>query len=288
MNRKLVAPVVISLATAAAIAAASAPLAAQQDLGRNGTTWTWDGAVSAGQWARIYSLSGPVTVVPSPDGKLHVRAEKRASRGGDVSVVHYAVVRSGDGVTICALWTDDATCDESGAHESGYDSGWNDRRRDVEVSFNVEVPDGVLSGLRTVSGSIDASNLAAEVRAASVSGSVSATHIGSRVSAKSVSGNVTVSAASGPLEATSVSGDVSASLGTNRNSEMRLKSVSGSIDISTPSGFNADVDLSTVSGSIDSKYALSYDRRHQHADGKIGSGGADVSATTVSGSITLQ
>ena len=287
MNRKLIAPVVISLA-AAAITVASSPLGAQQDLGRNGTSWSWDGPVSSGQWARIYSLSGPIKVVASPDGKLHVRAEKRVSAGGDASAVHYAVVRSGDGVTICALWTDYATCDESGAHEGDSNSGWNDRRRNVEVSFSVEVPNGVLSGLRTVSGDIDANNLSAEVRAASVSGSVTATHIGSRVSAKSVSGDVTVSAANGPLEATSVSGDVSASLGSVGNSDMRLKSVSGSINIGTPSSFNADVELSTVSGSIDSKYALNYDRRHQHADGKIGNGGADVSASTVSGSITVR
>ncbi len=288
MNRKLVAPVVVSLATAAAIALAAAPLAAQQDLGRNGTSWSWDGPISSGQWARIYSLSGPVRVTPSPDGKLHVRAEKRASSGGDLSAVHYAVVRSGDGVTICALWTDSGTCDESGAHETDFNSGWNDGRRNVEVSFNVEVPNGVLSGLRTVSGDIDATDLSGEVRAASVSGSVTATHIGSRVSAKSVSGDVTVSAAEGPLEATSVSGDVSASLASGRNPDMKLKSVSGSIDIGTPSSVNADVDLSTVSGSIDSKYALSFDSRHQHADGRIGSGGADISASTVSGSITLR
>ena len=90
------------------------------------------------------------------------------------------------------------------------------------------------------------------------------------------------------VSATSVSGDVSASLVSGGNSDMTLKSVSGSIEIGTPSSFNADVDLTTVSGSIDSKYALHYDRRHQHADGKVGSGGADVSASTVSGSITLR
>jgi hypothetical protein len=76
MNGKLIAPVVISLA-AAAITVASSSLAAQQDLGRNGTSWSWDGPVSSGQWARIYSLSGPVKVVASPDGMLHVKAEKR-------------------------------------------------------------------------------------------------------------------------------------------------------------------------------------------------------------------
>lgn len=287
MNRKLTASAVISVA-AAALTVASAPLAAQQDVGRNGTSWSWDGPVSSAQWTRIYSLSGPVKVVASPDGSVHVRAEKRVSPGGDATAVHYAVVRSGDGVTICALWTDEGTCDENGAHESQSHTGWNDGRRNVEVSFNVQVPNGVRSGVHTISGDIDASKLSGQVELRSVSGSIRATQIGSPVSAKSISGDVTVSAIGGPLVATSVSGDVNASLGSSGSSQMTLKSVSGSIDIDTSARFNADVNLSTVSGSIESKYALNYDRRHQHADGKIGNGGADVAATTVSGSIKLQ
>ncbi|HEY5086569.1 MAG TPA: DUF4097 family beta strand repeat-containing protein [Gemmatimonadaceae bacterium] len=287
MNRKFIASTVVSIASVV-LTAATTPLAAQQNLGRNGTSWSWDGPVSSGQWTRIYSLSGPIKVVASPDGNVHVRGVKRVSGGGDASAVHYAVVRSADGVTICALWTDAGTCDENGAHEHASDTPWNDRHRNVEVSFNVQVPNGVRSGLHTISGDIEASGLSAQVKARSVSGSITATQIGSQVSAKSVSGDVTVSTSGGPLEAVSVSGDVNASLGSDGNSEMTLKSVSGSIDIGTPARFNADVDLSTVSGSIESKYALSYDRRHQHADGKIGNGGADVSAMTVSGSIKLR
>lgn len=287
MNRKLITS--ISLSTAAvALSAASMPLAAQQDLGRNGTSWSWDGPVSSGQWMRIYSLSGPVNVVASPDGNVHVRAEKRVQDGGDASAVHYAVVRSGNGVTICALWNDDATCDENGVHGNTSGSNWNDRRRNVEVSFAVQIPSGVLSGLHTISGDIKASGLSGQLDARTVSGDIRATQMGSQVSAKSISGDVTVSASGGPLVAESVSGDVNAALSQSGNSEMRLKSVSGSIDIGTPSRFNADVNLSTVSGSIESKYELNYDRRHQHADGKIGNGGAEISATTVSGSINLR
>lgn len=266
---------------------ASAPLAAQQDLGRNGTSWRWDGPVSSGQWFRIYNVNGPVNVTASPDGSVHVRAEKRVRNGGDASSVHYAVVRSGNGVTVCALWTDSATCDESGAHGNNIQSEDGNRRQNVEVSFDVQVPNGVRSGLTSVNGNIKAVGVSGQLSAHTVNGSVDAEQIGSPVSAKTVNGDITVSTSGGPLDAATVNGSVHATLGQQGTSEMTFKSVNGTIDITTPSRFNADVNLSTVNGSIDSRYSLNYDRRRHHADGVVGSGGAQVSATTVNGSIKL-
>ncbi len=264
------------------------PLAAQQDLGRNGTSWGWDGPVSSGQWFRVYNVNGPVTVTASPDGNVHVRAEKRAKNGGDPSVVHYAVAKSGDGVTVCALWSNNATCDESGAHNNNLHMDGDDRRQNVEVLFDVQVPNGVRSGLHSVNGGIRAMGLSGQVVASTVNGSVRAERIGSPASAKTVNGDVVVSANAGPLEAETVNGSVNASLGQQGTAAMSFRSVNGTINITTPPRFNADVNLSTVNGSIDSKYALNYDRRRRHAEGAVGSGGANVSAKTVNGSIRLQ
>lgn len=276
-----------TFAALAALTLTSAPLAAQQDLGRNGTSWRWDGPVSSGQWLRVYNVNGPVNVTTSPDGNAHVRAEKRARDGGDVASVHYAVVRSGSGVTVCALWTDDATCDENGAHGNSIHTDDDNRRQNVEVAFAVQIPGGVRSDLHTVNGNVRASGLSGQVVARTVNGSVRAEQIGSPVSARSVNGDITVSASGGPLDAETVNGSVNASLGQQGTSEMMFKSVNGTIDISTPSRFNADVRLDTVNGSIDSKYNLEFDRRRRHAEGVVGSGGATVSARTVNGSINL-
>src|SRR5579872_7184670 len=90
--------------------AVAAPLAAQQNLGKNGTSWHWDGSVGSGGWARIFNVNGVLHVIPSPDGNVHVQADKHVRSGGDASAVHYAVVRDGNNLTICALWSDDATC----------------------------------------------------------------------------------------------------------------------------------------------------------------------------------
>ncbi|MGI8508503.1 MAG: DUF4097 family beta strand repeat-containing protein [Gemmatimonadaceae bacterium] len=279
---------VVAALAVTAQAVASAPLAAQQDLGRNGTSWRWDGPVSSGQSFRLYNVNGPVNVTASSDGSVHVRAEKRVRNGGDASTVHYAVVRSANGVTVCALWTDGATCDENGAHGNSIQSDGDNRRQNVEVSFDVQVPNGVRSGLNSVNGNVKAVGLSGQLSARTVNGSVDAERIGSPVSAKTVNGDITVSASGGPLDASTVNGSVHASLGEQGTSEMTFKSVNGTIDITAPSRFNADVSLSTVNGSIDSKYSLNYDRRHRHADGVVGSGGAHVSATTVNGSIHLR
>lgn len=276
-----------TLVAVAALTVASSPLAAQQDLGRSGTSWRWDGQVASGQWFRVYNVNGPVNVTASSDGRVHVRAEKRVRSGGDASAVHYAVVQSGDGVTVCALWSDRATCDASGPSGNDIHTDEDNRRQNVEVSFDVQVPKGVRSGLHSVNGNVKAIGLSGQVSVRTVNGSVEAERIGSPVSAKTVNGDVTISASGGPLEAETVNGSVHASLGQQGTAEMRFKSVNGTIDIATPSRFNADVSLSTVNGSIDSKYALNYDRRHRHADGVVGSGGANVSANTVNGSINL-
>lgn len=278
----------LSVAAASLAAPLVTPLAAQQDLGRNGTSWRWDGPVSSGQWFRVFNVNGSVNVTASPDGNVHVRAEKRAKSGGDPSVVHYAVVQSGSGVTVCALWSDNATCDESGAHNNNIHMDDNDRRRNVEVSFDVQVPTGVRSGLHSVNGSIRAMGLNGQVEASTVNGSVHAEQVGSPVSAKSVNGDIVVSASGGPIEASTVNGTVNASLGQQGTAAMRFSSVNGTINITTPQRFNADVNLSTVNGSVDSKYALNYDRYRRHAEGVVGSGGANVSAKTVNGSINLR
>ncbi|MGI8547537.1 MAG: DUF4097 family beta strand repeat-containing protein [Gemmatimonadaceae bacterium] len=274
--------------TALLVSPLVSPIAAQQDLGRSGTSWRWDGPVSSGQWFRVFNVNGPVNVTASPDGNVHVSAEKHVRNGGDPSVVHYAVVRSGDGVTVCALWSDNATCDERGAHSNNIQTDANDRRRNVEVLFEVQVPSGVRSGLNSVNGSIRAMGLSGQVVASTVNGSVRAERIGSPVTANTVNGDVVVSANAGPLQAETVNGSVNATLGQQGTAAMRFSSVNGTIDITTPPGFNADVSLSTVNGSIDSKYSLNYDRHRRHAEGAVGSGGANVSATTVNGSIRLR
>lgn len=268
----------------------SLPLGAQQDLGRNGLTWSWNSAVPAGEWFRLYSVNGPLNVSRSPDNQLHVRADKRAKRGGDPAAVHFAVVRTGGGVTVCALWSDDATCDADGGH--GNNIHGSNGRQNVEVTFTVQVPRGVHTQLNTVNGAIEAKGIGGELSARTVNGDVQAEASASPVSARTVNGDVAVSAGSLPVRAETVNGTIRASVGQqgadgDGKGDVTLRTVNGGIEITTPPGFNAKVDLSTVNGSVSSRYSLSYDRRRRHGEGTIGSGGTELSAHTVNGSVEL-
>lgn len=277
-----------ALAMLAAAPLASAPLHAQENLGREGTSWRWDGTVSGGQWFRLYNVNGPVHVTASGDNAVHVRAEKHVRSGGDASVVHYAVVRGNDGVTVCALWSDDATCDERGARNNNIHTGSWDRRQNVEVAFEIQVPGGVRASMNTVNGELEVSRVTSEVIARTVNGAVQVTQVGASVIARTVNGDVSVDTRGGPVSAETVNGSITASMAAQGSADMRFKTVNGTIDIDAPSALNASVELSTVNGSVESKFPLEFDRRRRHAEGTVGKGGPTLLAATVNGSVTLR
>jgi Uncharacterized conserved protein len=72
--------------------------------------------------------------------------------------------------------------------------------------------------------------------------------------------------------------------------DMRFSTVNGSITITVPSNFNADVSFETVHGSIGSDFPVTLSGRFgpRHASGTIGSGGRELRASTVNGSIDLK
>lgn len=278
----------VALATLSVSAlVAATPAAAQQDLGRNDTSWRWDGSVASGQWLRVYNVKGSMHVTASSDGNVHVRADKRARSGGDPTTVHFAVVRDSRGLTICALWSDQASCDDDGSHNNNIHGGGWDNRQNVDVTFDVQVPAGVRASMHTVNGELDITRVTGEVNAGTVNGNVQVRNVGAAVDAHTVNGDITVDTRGGPVSASTVNGAINATMASQGTADMRFKSVNGGIDITAPDALNADVELSTVNGSIDSKYSLNYDRRRRHAEGTVGRGGPSLRASTVNGSVTL-
>ena len=185
------------------LAVAAAGTAGAQDLGRNSETWTWDGRVDSGRWFRLSSINGPVTVEPSPDNMVHVRAEKIVDRGS-VTDVAFQVIQSGGDVRVCALWRRD-TCDEDGLHSRRNDDDYDrNDRRDVKVRFTVLVPAGVRLSAGTVNGDMRVRDLSSEVRASTVNGLVEVRNVGGEVKASTVNGRVDVSTRNGPVEASTV------------------------------------------------------------------------------------
>ncbi len=276
-------------AAAAIIAVCTSTAAMAQDAGRDATVWTWSGNVDRGRWFRLSSVNGPVTVEPSHDGRIHVRAEKVVRRG-NVKEVRFRVIEIGGDVRVCAMWRDSDVCDEDGLRSEKRDS---DRAEspDITVRFTVGIPPGVRLGAGTVNGTMLVRGATSDVRASSVNGAVEVRDAGGEVNASTVNGSVDVTTRSGPVSANTVNGSIKvrmASAGSGR--EMKFNTVNGNITVETPASLNANVSLDTMHGSLFSDFPLQISGRFgpRHAEGRIGAGGPALRMRTLNGSVELR
>lgn len=69
-------------------------------MGRDKEVWSWEGRVASGNWFRLSSVNGPISVEPSNDSMVHVRAGKQVN-SGDVTEVAFQVVEGDGDVRIC-------------------------------------------------------------------------------------------------------------------------------------------------------------------------------------------
>lgn len=258
----------IFAALAVALLGPAAALEAQAGLGRDQEVWTWSGPLSAGQWARGHSINGGIKFEPSPDNQLHIRAEKRAGRRGDLRDISFALIRTSTGLTICVLRHELDSCEEDGIEsrrQRDYDS-------DASASLTIQVPRG------------------AHVRANTVNGGVRVDGMSGEVEARTVNGGVTVATSGGPVSATTVNGSVRAEIGTATREAMRFRTVNGSVEVALPGQTSADLDISTVNGSINTEFPLTITGRWgpKNARGTINGGGETISISTVNGSVRLR
>lgn len=272
----------------ALLALAGVPaIAGAQGDGRNLRTWRWDGRVEAGRWMAVHNINGQVRVTPSSDNMVHVVAEKRENNGS-IEEVTFRVVQQGGDVTICAIWHNNGTCEINGYHQDRGDR--NDRNR-ATVNFTVRLPANLRVRMASVNGGVSVRGVGVEVRASTVNGSCEVNNAGGPVKASTVNGGVEVTTASGPVNASTVNGDVDAKMTSLSGTEdMRFSTVNGSITITVPDRFDANVRFNTVHGSIGSDFPVTLSGRFgpRHASGTIGSGGRELRASTVNGSIDLR
>lgn len=235
---------------------------------QSSNTWSWSGTVGADKWVRVASINGPVEVTPSPDGRVHVTAEKRARRG-DPNRVRFEVVEHDGNVTICALWTEESRCTASGmtSHRSN-----RNESNDTEVHFKVQVP------------------ASANVAPTTVNGSIKVDRAGREVKATTVNGGIEVATSGGPVNATTVNGSIRASVGSTTARKMSFTTVNGAVEVSVPRDLAADVKMTTVNGDITTDLPITIQGRWgpRNASGKIGGGGEELSLTTVNGSLKLR
>ena len=283
--------IVSIIASAIAVAAVPASASAQQEYGRDVTVWTWDGRVDAGHWFSLNNVNGSVTIDPSSDNSVHVRAEKIPQRNGDIRDVRFVVIQSGGDIRICALSRENDRCDEDGLHSDGDHDRRGYRDRNVEVKFKVQVPRGVRVAAGTVNGSMSVRGTKAEVRASTVNGAVEVRDAGDQVKASTVNGNVEVTTSAGPVNASTVNGSIDATMSALiRDGDMKFSTVNGGITVETPSSLDANISIDTMSGGISSDFPVQLSGRFgpRHAEGVIGRGGRRISMNTVNGSVELR
>ena len=260
----------IALPVAVALATASGTAHAQSGT-TNGERFNWSGNVPAGASIIVRSANGPISVKAASGRSAEITGVKRADRGGDPSVVRFTSrPLANGGILVCALWGANSDCDEDGYHS--HNDGDGGRRNNVEVEFTISLPAGVNLVAASVNGDVEVAGATAEVNASTVNGDVRAASSG------------------GPVSATTVNGDVRASMRSAGTGDLRYSTVNGSIELELPASLNADVELRTVNGGFETDFPMTLTGRvgPRRLSGKIGSGGRDLRATTVNGSITLR
>ncbi|HEY4734142.1 MAG TPA: DUF4097 family beta strand repeat-containing protein [Gemmatimonadaceae bacterium] len=276
-----------STMAAIALVIAAPLLGAQQQYGREGDVWRWDGKVDAGHWMSVFNINGSVDFLPSTDNMVHLVAEKR-SNGRELDDIHYEVVQQGGNVTICAIWNNNSRCEDGDVSQIRHRG--NDENH-TNVKFTVRVPRSIKVGAHSVNGGVSVREVGAEVRANTVNGGVVVRNTNGPVRAGTVNGGVDVNTSAGPVSAETVNGNVDARMATLQGDEdMDFKTVNGSVSIYVPARFDARFRFDTVHGGIDSDFPLTISGKWgpRHASGTIGSGGRDIHASSVNGSIELR
>lgn len=233
---------------------------------------SWD--ISPGTVVAVSTINGDIRVRRSEDGKLTVRAVKRAT-GSDSAQVKQAVER----VKIAAEKSKgrlkieaDIPSDIKGG---GLLSAIFGKDVTVTVNYDLRIPEGCDLDADSVNGEVDALGLYDDVALKSVNGSIVIAEHAGAINAETVNGAISIDIAK-PL----------------RGGKIIVSTVNGAIDLSLPEGSEGDVHAETLNGSIRTDFDLEVSRRMvgSELDGRLGrrgEGGAHVSIESMNGAIRV-
>jgi len=227
----------------------------------------WRGQIASGKRIEILGITGDIRASLAEGDEVIVSWVKRGVHHDPAEVTVEVVTHEG-GVTVCAIYPSAFGTPANECHPSdGGGDGVGDN--DVEVTFRVSVPPGVVFHGRTVTGDVEAVSLESDAFVSTVTG------------------GVTVST-SGIAVASSVTGSVFASIGEpDWDRDLTFCTVTGSVTVEIPDDTDADVYATAVTGNVYSEFPLSQDWMGVWR-GTIGSGGRKLTAATVTGSVRLR
>ncbi|MGH9834109.1 MAG: DUF4097 family beta strand repeat-containing protein [Blastocatellia bacterium] len=148
----------------------------------------------------------------------------------------------------------------------GGDRGW------VRHEVNLKLPKSINLKISSVNGTVGVGAITGEVGVSSVNGRVEVAQAGTATGLSSINGRVTLSLLR---------------LG---EGGLRVSSVNGGVEIGLPSTTNAEVDVRSVNGGIDSDLPITVvgEMKRGQLRGTIGSGGPQITITSVNGGVTLR
>jgi hypothetical protein len=222
-----------------------------------------------GQELSIGNVDGAVTVTRASGRTAEVLVTKRVIRGnGDL--VKAILEETTNGIKVCTVYLHEAGEDRTSCHNDNHGR----RRQDpleVEMTYEVRVPEGVDLTVGTVDGDVVVRGLASEANLATVDG------------------NITVTGRA-PTRATTVDGDITMRLEGRLPETMKVTTVDGSIDVSLPGTAGFSVHATTVDGQLESDFPITVSGRWgpRTMRGTVGNGRTELRISTVDGSVQLR
>jgi hypothetical protein len=241
------------------------------------------GPAVSGSFERTYNVTGPVrlelanaagevNISGSSDGKVHVRADVRASGFGfdnpqkrlDDTISNPPIEQKGETIRI------------------GKDTA---HMRNITIAYTILAPHDTEVDVSVASGTQMIRGVRGPVKAQAASGSIRVEHIDRDVQLTTASGTISASDIGSDAHVSSASGSVRLS---NVKGDVRIRAIAGSIQISNPGG---RVEADTATGTVEILGASSDVKAHA-ASGRLsvqGNPGANCywELKTVSGGIQL-
>ena len=279
----------------------SAPAGAQDRPVETDSTFTLRTRLPAGAWARIYTFNGDVEVREGTGDQLEIRGEKRGRRAR-WDRVFFESKRDGDNVTVCAIYGDEAECDDRGIRG-------NMNSSNVGTRFVVTLPRGARVRAGSGNGDVVVRAAAAEAHASTGNGEVEVVGVRGAVHASTGNGALLVEDAGGPVEASTgngrvtintATGPVSASSGNGNievkmarlagDGDMEFRTGNGRVSVAVPGSFEGEIVTSTGHGRLESDFPLTVsgrmDSRNMRAT--IGRGGRRIRMSSGNGDLELR
>ena len=230
--------------------------------------FTFSRELRAGQTLEIGNIDGSVRLVRASGRTAEVRVTRKVIRGNG-ELVRAILEERSNGFKVCSVYLY-----ESNENRTTCNNDNHGRRRteplEVEMTYEVIVPDDV------------------ELRVSTVDGDVVANGVNADGVYTSVDGSITVEGRA-PERVSTVDGDIDVRVSGALPESMQVRTVDGSIRLEIPSNASFRVDATTVDGTLESSFPLTVSGKWgpRAMRGEVGNGGSALRLSTVDGSITL-